>query len=914
MTAPTVQSAFIGDSVVEFLKHQVEPAVYNRLDTVFPEFGWQGDGDSWIAKGTGGQHLDFLSDFMSGCGAPRAGDRVQCYRNSPGRFTIHGGPTILWTAFVLGRTSAPKGKEFVEAVRILALRAGVEFPGRPLRLTSRNGVNGEELRTYVNRLLKVREAFDWFTVTRGFDPSLIRELHIGFSEKGTTKASRILRFPILGSDGRPKASRTGFYLIPGVSIKKDTSTSNGWAYGSPPGVYYAWPHKGQEKLLIVEGFKDAWAVMTLARGDQKFREEWLLVTGTSGTALPPEFLDPQFFRPFKALYFGFDSDEAGERAANRIISAPGVASLNIDMRIVRADSRFSATPNKRADWNDLLLRGEKKDLLAALAAATVRTVEINPVSIYEREVDIQSTYYNGALYYPTERHSYRRDPVNTTRILAEEIETVVVKSTGELLTARTSQPITPGVTRIDRFNNIGKRAVLRLTDNTMVFDHPRPLEHSTWRQPSWEAFVNAKKAARAPACPSLAELIRKIILQLESAVWLPKRDDYALLALGIAVSYAQQIFDAVPMFLCVGEPGTGKSELGIVAASMGCNGTFLPKATASSFARSCDSSRGFVSVDDFEELGPRAKRSADGQFEDIHQLLKLSYKKETGHRVITENLKRVSHSVYGVKLINNTQGVDPIIASRMFKIVTRKIPENVVVEMKRRKEAALGQEEVHQLRDYLHTWVFSNVALVNERYRLLMADKTSRHDEIAAPLVTLAQLSGDAEVNELLSSCLQRRLASPMDGDLANARNEAFYSIVRQGYTHISSPHFSNELVQILPHNYGKSHLNEIPEHLRPHAVGKWLSNQPWIASGVQPVRPLSAEKGRLRAYPIDPVELQRAKDIILKRGETVENAKDPNDFCRSCDSCVYRAGCVILTGRQVGNDRANVDSKRLRS
>jgi len=722
---------------------------------------------------------------------------------------------------------------------------------------------------------------------------------IGFSECGTKKAKKILRFPIMGADLTPVPSRSGFYFIPGLSIPLERTIPNGWAYGSPPGVYYAWARKNQNKLLILEGFKDLWALVTLIGDDAEFQAEWLIVTGTSGTALPPEFLDPDFYKQFKSLFLGFDDDDAGRKAMDQIIEAPGVSSLNLEMRIARVDPRFATINGKRADWNDLARRGTKDDFKAALAVAGVRTVEVSSHSVDDPEVDIQFTFHNGALYYPTEQHTYKRDPTNPSKILAEEKETVVVKSSGELLRPRMSTPITPGVTRIDRYNNTGKRAVLRLMDNVMIRDYPKPLQNATWRQQSWERFVMARKAGIVPDCPKLSTLFWDVHRQFQSAVWLPRIEDYTLISLGVIASYGQQIFDAVPMFLCVGEMGTGKSELGITATTMGCNAVFLPKATASSFSRACDKSRGLTTIDDFEELGTKARRNSDGQFEDIHQLLKISYKKETGYRVITEDAKPSSQSVYGVKFINNTQGDDPIIASRMFKIITRKMPENAKDEMKQRKLTAMEPEDIRRLRDSLHTWVFSNVSIVHERYRLLMADKINRHDEIAAPLIALAGLADDERIVSALQICLDRRAATPMEGDLSQARTEAFYSIVQKGFLHISTAHFTNELVRRLPEQYAMSHVNEIPEHLQPHAVGKWLSNQPWIAEHISAVRFQSAEEGRIRAYAIDTVELERAREVLTKRGEIIGEAKRPGDFCQKCDGCEYRGNCTILIGRQ---------------
>ena len=53
---------------------------------------------------------------------------------------------------------------------------------------------------------------------------------------------------------------------------------------------------------------------------------------------------------------------------------------------------------------------------------------------------------------------------------------------------------------------------------------------------------------------------------------------------------------------------------------------------------------------------------------------------------------------FGLKLINNTQGVDAILGSRMFTIATKRMPEGVTMAT----EGKLSFEERAQLRNDLH--------------------------------------------------------------------------------------------------------------------------------------------------------------------------------------------------------------------
>lgn len=102
-------------SPVNFYEEQVLPEVFSRLDTVFPEFGWRRKGRGWEA--TNAEETRRLP------GSPRP-DRVVC--NRPGGFLVHGGDAVSWLAYLNGGTATPKGADFVEAVKDLARRAGVD--------------------------------------------------------------------------------------------------------------------------------------------------------------------------------------------------------------------------------------------------------------------------------------------------------------------------------------------------------------------------------------------------------------------------------------------------------------------------------------------------------------------------------------------------------------------------------------------------------------------------------------------------------------------------------------------------------------------------------------------------------------------------------------------------------------------
>jgi hypothetical protein len=101
--------------VADFYEHQVLPALMDRLDQAFPEFGWRGDARGWVA--TSAEYT------RSALGARP--DRVVCQGDAPRGFLIHGQGAVLWTTY-LNDGQPARGRDFIAMVRTLAERAGVD--------------------------------------------------------------------------------------------------------------------------------------------------------------------------------------------------------------------------------------------------------------------------------------------------------------------------------------------------------------------------------------------------------------------------------------------------------------------------------------------------------------------------------------------------------------------------------------------------------------------------------------------------------------------------------------------------------------------------------------------------------------------------------------------------------------------
>src|SRR5213596_289117 len=100
------------ESIVDYYTDVVLPALVERLDHAFPEFGWRRDARGWVA--TNEQHTHALLGVRAA--------RVIAHGPAPPGFLVHGGDPIHWTAYVNGG-SVPRGSDFVRAVRELAERA-----------------------------------------------------------------------------------------------------------------------------------------------------------------------------------------------------------------------------------------------------------------------------------------------------------------------------------------------------------------------------------------------------------------------------------------------------------------------------------------------------------------------------------------------------------------------------------------------------------------------------------------------------------------------------------------------------------------------------------------------------------------------------------------------------------------------
>jgi predicted P-loop ATPase/DNA-binding transcriptional ArsR family regulator len=93
------------------------PALFARLDAAFPQFGWRHHRRGW-------QATRWPSDFPEDVDHPNP-DRLEVYPDGPAYIKIHGRGVLRFLHLVSGEPR-PRGERFVEALRELAARAGID--------------------------------------------------------------------------------------------------------------------------------------------------------------------------------------------------------------------------------------------------------------------------------------------------------------------------------------------------------------------------------------------------------------------------------------------------------------------------------------------------------------------------------------------------------------------------------------------------------------------------------------------------------------------------------------------------------------------------------------------------------------------------------------------------------------------
>lgn len=768
-------------------------------------------------------------------------------------------------------TTAPCGPDWQRGTNPLAKERNMRFAGP------------ENLARLESNLWRNQEALQYL-LGSGLAEATIRKFHLGLREPYERKQDglivrNVLCYPLLSSRGEA-LGRYGCCAMLGLT--KNAPSPASWGRGESR-TYYSAPIEGKTMLLVADDCFELWTLDQHLKGTS-LENEVSIIAPSHGPGIPTEWKAQDFWSRWLAVYLLQGNDQEREHAARELARHCG-------RDVFRA--RMPEASGQR--WVDFFLSGGTSGQLTELIrsapvlsspAPTSTDLPDQPGEYAANPVNINGAYVNGHLYYPFTIERLEMEETGMkggkrARRLVASYVTKVVRSDGIVLDIiRLASP--RGTPR--------ERQVLALTDGTRIEKEPQQSYYSTWQLDGIQAFIQAAQERRRASHRPLTDLLSAVSAHLRRSVWLPYEDDYAVLALYVALSYVYQVFDAIPLIMVVGEKGTGKSELGDAIASVSCNATVIGQGSAAGVVRLMNETRGLVVLDDLEVIG-RAFKAAS--FGDINQMLKLSYKQRTGRKAITDkNGKTTVFDFYGPKVINNTRGCDPVLGSRMFHIRMRCVPTALRLD---NQFTGSDAEELINLRNELHVWGMAQARPLHERYVRLANNKSDRENEIRAPLRAIAELSGDEKILASLELALAQqttlgaRLESPADLLMMAINN----CIKEGGVGRLSAAQINLE-VRLL----GDEHLGQNTDL----PAAKWRSPE-WVgrqlrALQIRDPRLMKVTRLRLyghitRVYELNPLYVE-----AVLRGCAADKEWPPSsplDFCEraTCPQCRYDKVCA---------------------
>lgn len=656
-----------------------------------------------------------------------------------------------------------------------------------------------------------------------------------------------LSFPVFGADGG-RLARFAFLNLDGV-------TSNpvhpvGWGVGTPLS-YWSTIASPALPLVVAPDVRTLWLLEQLLDGDDAASRIVLLSRSHGGDA-PLEWASPRFWADWPRVTV-LDDGSRGPSLGHTVKRLAGRELLRLER------------PEGHNSWSEALRAGmSARDFRARLASAPVWETALEQEAIDPGElgdfgyapVHVASAFVDGNVYYPylveerTIESAGRRPGGRETIVQGYSVR--VMRSDGRVLRVETlpAPRDAPGDAR-----------VVALSDGTRISSEPAVSRFSSWSFRSIERFARLRRegAARLHRTPDL--IAADVEAYLRDCAWLPKPDDFAVATAYVMATYVYQVFDAVPLLLVTGRKGSGKSELAQALADLSCNGVVVGQASAAGLVRLMHETRGLLVLDDLERVGA----GVGGAFAEIHQMLKVGYKRSTGRKpVVDRSGTVVTLDFYGPKAITNTTGVEPILGSRCVRVATAPIPAALAAELELPGPDGVRAQE---LRDELHCWGMARAVDVHAAYQRT-ARKRARREEIEAPLRAVATMVGEA---------FGRRLVAALTADAPVAADVDPVERVRRAVRSCGTgAQVSIQQIQL--------ELALAGAELSPEAVGRAL-----VAAGLRAPDAV-ATRVRLHGVLCRVVELGGGADA----GEGDRGSAGPLDFCRTapCSACRYAAVC----------------------
>ena len=764
----------------------------------------------------------------------------------------------------------------------MTLEKAEQFPvSSDYRVFNSIDMNKEQFR------LKHNKSAQEYLLNRGLSTNTIDYFQLGLSleyeGKDGQKRGNALVFPILSPTGYFK--RFAYYNIENITL--NPINGNGWCPGPPSLACNTLLTKDHQYLFVVEGFKDLWILHQKIQGSD-LANKLLIVTSTHGSSIPFEIKNnPSFFDLFDKIFLGHDSDKPGELIA----ASWSFLSKKLCYRVAPT---FSNKYHGK-DWTDFFLNNrngyeEFVDLLTKpeLMKPSTSYSQTKKLQDYKAgeiipfpTLDVTSAYEDGLMYYSIKVLQITHDGDGYNGASAK---IKVIRSDKSILNVL---PI-----KNSNSDSNDNQPIFCLDDGTILKKEPQSNSYSSWDWSAIKDWLDGKKQPRA-----LSFIVDDIALMLKKRVWLSNEDDYVIIALTMVLTYVQEVFEAVPFLFAVGVAGSGKTELGRILSSLGFNALLTGDISHATLSRVIDQTRGFLIIDDAEKL-QKVEKKGNSSNESLLQILKVSYKKSTAIRQITE-MKGNSgilkeFSFYGVKLFTNTSGMESILGTRTIRIQLRKAPSDF-------KQSDIPFEVLKSIRSELHAWAMENASRLSNVYNTYQV--SNREDEITTPFRVFAESENKSEWSKVVDRLLLRmRLHNNEEesGSLVGYLKEAMFNIANAGFITVTLEHVILEMHRILPMNFGKNFTSEVPE---------WTQNL-WVKKNLQligfleesksvRVRVAKANYPLQRTFKLSQLLFQELKSDNKSYGNSKGDKQiDGKDYCRihkSCASCPYKnAPCQI--------------------
>jgi DNA primase len=267
-----------------YLSHRVYPALFERLNTAFPDFGFDRRGDHWVAT-------RWPLNFPCPVEHERP-DRLMVYADRPYWIKVHGHSGVRFLDLVNGGRK-PAGREFVEAARRLCELAGVSFLSRNLTPEQDEAAQGRESRRSVldstiafgEKALwsdEGKTAREYLAQKRGFTEEEIRSLRFGLysstSDLETWLNGDGQDLQVARDAGILWRALSGYIMIP-------------WCddFGRPLTLYGRWhtqtPPEGKPKTIALPGEGTKGSPLYFDRARVAGHRDLVLVEGVFDAAL-----------------------------------------------------------------------------------------------------------------------------------------------------------------------------------------------------------------------------------------------------------------------------------------------------------------------------------------------------------------------------------------------------------------------------------------------------------------------------------------------------------------------------------------------------------------------------------------------------------------------------------------------------